>query len=170
MSEPRDELDSETSKARPAPQGLQQILFPLPTRLAPGSNQQTQAGTQSIEYGSSFLTDALEALDHDDQKTIRSLLPATTTSIDLAFDQALYGAKQLQQRCANKRWCWDYRGRQIYLSEQVDKVVQLLDKFKSVGDVIANVDPIHVGLPWAGIRTILEVGTRAVRYLPKRMC
>lgn len=134
---------------------------PLPTRSAPGPNQQPQAGPQSVRNGSSFLADALEALDHDDQKTIRSLLPATTTSVALAFDQALDGAKQLQQRCANKRWCWDYRGRRIYLSDQVDKVVQLLDKFKSVGDVIANVDPVHVGLPWAGIRTILEVGSHS---------
>jgi hypothetical protein len=65
--------------------------------------------------------------------------------------------KELQQRCQIKRWPWNYRGRQVYLFEQVDKVVQLLDKFKAVGDVVANVDPIHVGLPWAGIRAILDV-------------
>lgn len=35
--------------------------------------------------------------------------------------------------------------------------MQLLEKFKSVGDVVANVDPLHVGLPWAGIRAVLEV-------------
>ena len=47
------------------------------------------------------------------------------------------------------------KGRQVYLFDQVNKVVQLLDKFKAVGDVVANVDPVHVGLPWAGIRAIL---------------
>jgi hypothetical protein len=52
---------------------------------------------------------------------------------------------------------WNYKGRQVYLSEQADKVVRLLDKFKAVGDVIASVDPIHIGLPWAGVRAILEV-------------
>jgi hypothetical protein len=39
----------------------------------------------------------------------------------------------------------------------VDKVVRFLDKFKAVGDVVANIDPFHAGLPWAGIRAILEV-------------
>jgi hypothetical protein len=39
----------------------------------------------------------------------------------------------------------------------MDKVLQLLDRFKSAGDVAANVDPVHIGLPWAGIRVILEV-------------
>jgi hypothetical protein len=54
-------------------------------------------------------------------------------------------------------WSWNYKGRQVYLADQVDKVVRLLDKFKAVGDVIANVDPIFVELPWAGIRAIFEV-------------
>jgi len=53
----------------------------------------------------------------------------------------------LQQRCKIKRWSWNYKGRQVYLADQVDKVVRLLDKFKAVGDVVANVDPVHVGLP-----------------------
>ncbi|KAI7227738.1 hypothetical protein KC330_g8251 [Hortaea werneckii] len=29
--------------------------------------------------------------------------------------------------------------------------------FKAVGDIDANVDPVHIGLPWAGVRAILEV-------------
>jgi len=34
-----------------------------------------------------------------------------------------------------------------------------LDRFKSVGDVVANVAPLHVGVPWAGVRILLEVCT-----------
>jgi hypothetical protein len=45
----------------------------------------------------------------------------------------------------------EYKGRQVYLSKQVDKIMPLLDKFKSAGDVGANVDPVHIGLAWAGI-------------------
>lgn len=32
-----------------------------------------------------------------------------------------------------------------------------LDRFKQVGDVGSNADPVHIGLPWAGIRFLLEV-------------
>ncbi|TKA65217.1 hypothetical protein B0A55_11914 [Friedmanniomyces simplex] len=127
----RDELDTEGFKAR--------------------------TGSTYTRNGSSILADALEALDFEDRETIRTLLPANAISIDTAFDEVYGGARELQQRCANKRWYWNYKGRQIYVHDQLDKVVQLLDKFKSVGDVVANVDPVHVGLPWAGIRTILEV-------------
>lgn len=78
-------------------------------------------------------------------------------SADDAFDEVHAHAKELQQRSKIKKWSWTYRGRQVYLFEQADKVVQLLDRFKAVGDIVANVDPVHVGLPWAGVRFILEV-------------
>jgi hypothetical protein len=131
---------------------------PLPVRTVAASPVTSSQGTAYTTTGSSILADALEALERDDRETIRTLLlPANATSIDTAFDEALGCAKGLQQRCANKRWSWDYKGRQVYLFDQVDKVVQLLDKFKAVGDVVANVDSVHVGLPWAAIRAILEV-------------
>ena len=40
---------------------------------------------------------------------------------------------------------------------EADKVVGWLNRFTAVGDVVANVDPVHMGLPWAGIRLLLEV-------------
>ena len=43
------------------------------------------------------------------------------------------------------------------MEEEADKVVGWLNRFTAVGDVVANVDPVHVGLPWAGIRLLLEV-------------
>jgi hypothetical protein len=108
--------------------------------------------------GSNILADALDALTIDDHETIKHLLlPTNAISIDAAFNEVHICARDLQQRCTIKRWSWNYKGRRVYLSDQVDKVVWLLDKFKAVGDVVANVDPIHIGLPWAGIRAILEV-------------
>jgi hypothetical protein len=102
--------------------------------------------------------DALEALGPDDRELISTLLlPTSATSVDAAFNELHACTKELRKRCAIKRWSWNYKGRQVYLSDQVDKVVQLLDKFKAAGDLVANVDPVHVGLPWAGIRIILEV-------------
>jgi hypothetical protein len=107
---------------------------PLPVRTVAASSVTSSQGTAYATTGSSILADALEALERDDRDTIRTLLPpANATSIDTAFDEVLG------------------------LFDQVDKVVQLLDKFKAVGDVVANVDPVHVGLPWAAIRAVLEV-------------
>lgn len=57
------------------------------------------------------------------------------------------------------------------LRDEADKVLRWLDRFKSVSDVVANVDSVHIGLPWAGIRMLLEVLSLTARleklsYLP----
>jgi hypothetical protein len=133
-------------------------LSPLPTRTAAASLVTPSQGPAYSTNGSGILADALGALEHDDWETIRSLLPPSNAiSVDTAFDEALGYARELQQRYTNKRWSWNYKGRQVYLSDQADKVVQLFNRFKAVGDVVANVDPVHFGLPWAGIRVILKV-------------
>lgn len=106
---------------------------------------------------SSILADALEELGHEDRSTILSVLPENAIDIAAAFAGAHDCAKRLQQKCENERWSWRYKGREIYISEQMDKVLRFLDKFKSVIDVASNADPVQIGLPWAGIRTILEV-------------
>jgi hypothetical protein len=131
---------------------------PLPVRTAAAPTVTPSQGPANTTNGSSIPADALEALEYDDRETIRTLLlRGNAISIDTASNGVLGCAKELQQRCRNKRWSWNYKGRQVYIFDQVDKVVQLLNKFKAVGDVVANVDPVHVGLPWAGIRAILEV-------------
>jgi hypothetical protein len=131
---------------------------PLPVKTTAGPAQIPPFNPANTRIGSGILADALEALEPDDRTTVSiRLLPAKDISIDAVFDEVHTHATVLQQRCKIKRWSWNYRGRQVYLFEQVDKVVQLLDRFKAVGDIVANVDPIHVGLPWAGIRFILEV-------------
>ncbi|KAK0249913.1 hypothetical protein LTS09_014936 [Friedmanniomyces endolithicus] len=136
---------------------------PLPARPAPRpAAAATRTSSPEPAYtrnGSSILADALEALDREDRETIRTLLPTNVFTIDAALNEVHGAVCELGELCANKRWSWTYKGHKVYVHDQVDKVVQLLDKFKSVGDVVANVDPIHVGLPWAGIRLILEVSS-----------
>lgn len=137
---------------------LRRSPSPLPVHPKAGSGQPALLASTSTRIASSILADALETLGSDDRDTIRILLqPTNAVSADDAFHEVHSRARELQQRSKVKRWSWNYKGRQIYLFEQADKVVRLLDKFKAVGDIAANADPIHVGLPWAGIRAILEV-------------
>jgi hypothetical protein len=51
----------------------------------------------------------------------------------------------------------------VTLQDEVDKVISFLDRIKDVGDLAVNADPIHAGLPWAGIRLLLEV-RKAITY------
>ena len=37
-------------------------------------------------------------------------------------------------------------------------IITWTQKFVALGDVVSQVDPVHIGLPWAAIRAVLIVG------------
>lgn len=56
-----------------------------------------------------------------------------------------------------KRWILEVKGRVFELQQVADRVFKWLNKFKQIGDVLVNIDPLHAGVPWAGIRFLLQV-------------
>lgn len=102
----------------------------------------------SPQTNNPFLADALRLLTERELSVVKEHVTLDVSNTV----QAAYDAAQYQRSvCEQKKWPG---------SDRVDKVLLWLDRFKSVGDVIANVDPVHVGLPWAGIRILLEVSWR----------
>ena len=67
-------------------------------------------------------------------------------------------AVKKRTNCEDQRWKFDLNGRQIILRDVAEKIVVWIDKFKQIGDIAVNFDPVHASLPWAGIRFLLEVG------------
>lgn len=61
-----------------------------------------------------------------------------------------------------------FAGREIDLRKMMDSWTEFLDKIKQIGDVAANADPIHAGLPWAAVRFILTVS--AIPCVPHMIC
>jgi hypothetical protein len=96
-------------------------------------------------------------LSPQDQDTIQQHTVTNTTDVDALVQQALAATRQKQTTCQAKRWTFTFRGQTVVLREKADNIGKWLDRFKQVGDVASNVDPVHVGLPWAGIRLLLEV-------------
>jgi hypothetical protein len=136
---------------------------PLPTRPTRPTSTSVQTplqGPADSRNASGILANALEKLEKlekEDREMVREMLPADDFRIDTTIVELHTYASKLQQLWVKERWSWNYKGSQIYVSDLMDKAVQFLNKFKSVGDLVANVDPIHIGLPWAGLRAILEV-------------
>jgi ankyrin repeat domain-containing protein 50 len=62
-----------------------------------------------------------------------------------------------REECEEKRWKFNINGRQIILRDVAEKVIVWINKFKEIGDVAVNFDPIHAALPWAGVRFLLQV-------------
>jgi hypothetical protein len=131
----------------------------LGASITPPSQQQA---TYHPSFSSNLLDDALKQLSDSDRATLREyVLP--TSNIDSTLRQALAAAEEKQRYCIERRWTFTFSGRKVILKEEADKVVQWLNRFAGVGDIVANVEPVHVGLPWAGIRFLLMVSTSLLK-------
>jgi hypothetical protein len=60
-------------------------------------------------------------------------------------------------KCEARRWKFRLHGKELILRDVAEKIIVWLDKFKQIGDIVANFDPLHIGLPWAGVRFLLQV-------------
>lgn len=130
----------------------------LPNSLTTGTAPVSSTQAISTPFSSpNLLHDVLKRLSDNDQATFRDYTLHNAGDIDLALEQVLAAAKEKQRCCIAKRWTFTFTGRTVVLKEEADKVVGWLNRFSAVGDVVANVDPMHVGLPWAGIRLLLKV-------------
>ena len=45
----------------------------------------------------------------------------------------------------------------IPIRKQIDRIIASLQVIKPLGNAMAAVDPIHIGLPWAGVCMVLSV-------------
>nr|POF06990.1 vegetative incompatibility protein het-e-1 [Quercus suber] len=111
------------------------------------------ASLQTSVISRSFLTDTLEKLTVKERALLQE---HTASSIDDAVQAAFDAAETQKQICEDRSW----PGRDI-----LDKMLCWLDRFKFAGDIAANVDPIHFGLPWAGIRILLEIAVADRRQM-----
>jgi len=48
--------------------------------------------------------------------------------------------------------------KEIDVQDTADRLLGWIAKFKEVGDIAVQYDPVHAALPWAGVRVILMVG------------
>ena len=71
-------------------------------------------------------------------------------------EQVLNLTKEQEARSREETWRLPGAG-DVAIRTFFGQIASSVQKFVSVGDVLAQVDPIHVGLPWAGVRMILLV-------------
>lgn len=97
---------------------------------------------------------ALLTLPERDQVYIISSLSTRNAVL-----QDLVSIVEQKRELCQKRG-WKYRmsnGEQILVRDVVDKIAKWIHRFKEIGDVVANYDPVHASIPWGVIRFILQV-------------
>lgn len=85
-------------------------------------------------------------------------------TLDLGDEDPLKREKQMSalvhEKLAtmnDKRWRIQLCGRSVVMREQVDRVVKVILVAKDFINPFANLDPVHAGLPWAGVCMLLQV-------------
>ncbi|KAK2811930.1 hypothetical protein FQN50_001637 [Emmonsiellopsis sp. PD_5] len=66
-------------------------------------------------------------------------------------------AEARRKLCEGKRWAFKYKGQSVQVRDTVDSFIRWVDKFKTVVDVAVNAQPMFAGLPWAGIKFLVQV-------------
>ncbi|KAM0720711.1 hypothetical protein Q7P37_004848 [Cladosporium fusiforme] len=107
----------------------------------------------------------LSKLTEEEQNTIRGNSNHAATDISDTLGRALIAAERKKQLCVSKRWTLSMGSRAISSKEKADKVIAFIDKFKKFGATVASADPIHAGIPWAGVCMILEVAVSEKQQL-----
>ncbi|KAI4086596.1 MAG: hypothetical protein LQ339_009019 [Xanthoria mediterranea] len=123
------------------------------TSPTPSSRHQSSSDLPANE---DILSRTLQRLSNNERATLEHQFLPNLQDVDVALDDALTAAKEKQRCCIEKKWIFTFGGRSITLKDEAEKIVGWLDRFKAVGDIAANADPVHAGLPWAGIRLLLE--------------
>ena len=67
-----------------------------------------------------------------------------------------------------KQWRLQWGNRSIKVRTQIDRIVKMISSFRDAGSVVSNVDPLHAGLPWAGICFLIAVSTSSFQLVIKR--
>lgn len=103
------------------------------------------------------LNRVLDKLTEEQQQTLRNTFGQTSSDVSDALGVALIAAEQKKQICVSRRWTLAVGSTTISSKEKVDRVIAFLDKYKTLGSTVASADPIHAGLPWAGVSLLLQV-------------
>lgn len=54
-------------------------------------------------------------------------------------------------------WKFTWKGEEMVLHDVTYKTIAWVNKFKGMGNIIAQCDPVHLAIPWAPILFIIVV-------------
>ncbi len=122
--------------------------------MAPSTvSTMTQTSTRS---GDDSWRKALDRLDPDLKTTLKSV---ATRKVDVV-SAVLRAADDKRQLCVRKQWRFTApNGKVIVVRDVLEKVVSWINRYKAIGDVASQYDPVDAALPWAAFRFLLNVAS-----------
>lgn len=114
----------------------------------------TPTSTTTQTASDDLWNEAVKLLSVDDEQQIR-LKEADKLSV---LSEVLDATVKKQDRCKDRQWRFKKKdGTVIVLRDVFDKIATWLKKLQSIGDFVAQLDPVHLALPWSIIKFFLQV-------------
>jgi hypothetical protein len=90
----------------------------------------------------------------EDEKSKLNIVQADEDDI---LRKVLAVVEERKEKCIGKQWkVKKFDGSEVVVRRKLEKVATWVNKFKEVGNQVANYDPAHAALPWAAVRFILQ--------------
>ena len=70
--------------------------------------------------------------------------------------------KEKHQVCVEKQWTITKDSEPAPTRDPFGRIIVWVIKFRDVGTIMMQYDPVHVAIPWATIRFVLEVSLRSM--------
>jgi len=138
---------------------------PVQPLSATGSPTVQAAGGAPSATDATFLEEVRKRLTEKQRSTLDDSNRQGSGNINSALNSALQAAEDKKELCISKRWTLKIGSRTISPREKAEKIVELLDKFKRIGDIASGADPVHFGLPWAGVSFLLQVAVNGKQQM-----
>ena len=72
-------------------------------------------------------------------------------------DVLLSETEKRKNQLLQKRWKINLAGKEITLHDKLSKICKSVQGFKDMGSQVAGLDPLHAGLPWAGLCLLMQI-------------
>jgi len=158
--------NSRSLSPNPSSSGLQQASPPNPSssvlQQGPSPNPSIsvlQPYVPSTGGSNDLWTKAYHELPDELKQQLGMSKPESAT-LRSVFDAVV----QAQEANMANRLKLKWGDKEIDAQETADRLVGWITKFKEVGDIAVQYDPVHAALPWAGVRFILLVRS-TIHYL-----
>ena len=89
---------------------------------------------------------------------LKQHLPVVVNKLQTLKDM-LRAANDAKEANIANRLKFKWGDKEINMQEIADRLVGWITKFKEIGDIAVQYDPVHAALPWAGVRLILLVSS-----------
>ncbi|KAF2489858.1 hypothetical protein BU16DRAFT_566956 [Lophium mytilinum] len=102
---------------------------------------------------------AIQKLSDREQEIIsqyRSPQSQSNESVVQQLDQLCRIATDKKIKSEQSQWKVTFGGKEFVLRNVADSIIGYVQKLKAVGDLAATCDPVHVALPWAAVRFLLQ--------------